>query len=86
MTVTLLWILSVALIVAGIAGTVLPMLPGTLFVLAAIIVTPKIGAASMIVLVITGQLCMALALDHFAQARAHDYFDALQRHSTTTGH
>lgn len=39
---------------------------GTLFVLAAIIVTPKIGAASMIVLVITGQLCMALALDHFA--------------------
>lgn len=36
MTVTLLWILSVALIVAGIAGTVLPMLPGTLFVLAGI--------------------------------------------------
>ena len=38
---------------------------GTLFVLAAILVTPKIGAASMIALVITGQLCMALVLDHF---------------------
>jgi len=37
MTVTLLWILSVALIVAGIAGTVLPALPGTLFVLAGIV-------------------------------------------------
>jgi transporter family-2 protein len=39
---------------------------GTLFVLTGIVVTPKIGAASMIVLVITGQLCMALLLDHFA--------------------
>ena len=38
---------------------------GTLFVLTAIIVTPKIGATSMIALVITGQLCMALLLDHF---------------------
>jgi len=38
---------------------------GTLFVLAAIIVTPKIGAANMIGLVIAGQLCMALLLDHF---------------------
>lgn len=37
MTVTLLWILSVVLIVAGIAGTVLPALPGTLFVLAGIV-------------------------------------------------
>jgi len=37
MTVTLLWLLSVALIVAGIAGTVLPALPGTLFVLAGIV-------------------------------------------------
>ena len=37
MTVTLLWILSVALIVVGIAGTVLPALPGTLFVLAGIV-------------------------------------------------
>jgi uncharacterized protein YqgC (DUF456 family) len=34
---TLLWILSAALIVAGVAGTVLPALPGTLFVLAGIV-------------------------------------------------
>jgi len=33
----LLWILSAALIVAGVAGTVLPALPGTLFVLAGIV-------------------------------------------------
>jgi uncharacterized protein len=34
---TFLWILSAALIVVGLAGTVLPALPGTLFVLAGII-------------------------------------------------
>lgn len=34
---TLLWVLSVALIVIGVAGTVLPALPGTLFVLAGIV-------------------------------------------------
>jgi uncharacterized protein YqgC (DUF456 family) len=34
---TLLWILSAALIAAGVAGTVLPALPGTLFVLAGIV-------------------------------------------------
>ena len=33
---TLLWILSAALILLGLAGTVLPALPGTLFVLAGI--------------------------------------------------
>jgi uncharacterized protein YqgC (DUF456 family) len=32
-----LWVLSAALIVAGVAGTVLPALPGTLFVLAGIV-------------------------------------------------
>jgi uncharacterized protein len=37
MTATLWWILSAALIVAGIAGTVLPALPGTLLVLAGIV-------------------------------------------------
>ena len=37
MTVILLWILSIALIVVGVAGTVLPALPGTLFVLAGIV-------------------------------------------------
>ncbi len=36
MTDTLLWILSIALIVAGVAGTVLPALPGTVLVLAGI--------------------------------------------------
>ncbi len=39
---------------------------GTLFVLAGVLVAPKIGAASMIALVIAGQLCVALLLDHFA--------------------
>jgi uncharacterized protein YqgC (DUF456 family) len=34
---TLLWLLSAALIIAGVAGTVLPALPGTLFVLAGIV-------------------------------------------------
>ena len=37
MAATVWWILSVALIVAGLAGTVLPALPGTLFVLAGIV-------------------------------------------------
>ncbi|MGA1317674.1 MAG: DUF456 domain-containing protein [Rubrivivax sp.] len=34
MTVVLLWVLAVALILLGLAGTVLPALPGTAFVLA----------------------------------------------------
>jgi uncharacterized protein len=38
MTVTLLWILCVVLILVGLAGTVLPMLPGTAFILAGIFV------------------------------------------------
>lgn len=37
MTTILLWILCVALIVLGVVGTVLPALPGTLFVLAGIV-------------------------------------------------
>jgi uncharacterized protein len=37
MTDTLLWILSAAFIIVGVAGTVLPALPGTLFVLAGIV-------------------------------------------------
>ena len=37
MTSTLLWLLSIALIVLGLAGIVLPALPGTLFVLAGIV-------------------------------------------------
>ncbi len=37
MTDSLLWLASIGLIVAGLAGTVLPALPGTLFVLAGIV-------------------------------------------------
>lgn len=37
MAVSLLWLLSAALIVVGIAGTVLPALPGTVFVLGGIV-------------------------------------------------
>lgn len=37
MTAALLWALAVALIVLGLAGTVLPVLPGTAFVLAGIV-------------------------------------------------
>jgi uncharacterized protein YqgC (DUF456 family) len=36
-TVVLLWVLAVALILLGLAGTVLPALPGTAFVLAGIV-------------------------------------------------
>ena len=36
-TDTLLWILTIALILAGLAGTVLPALPGTLLVLAGVV-------------------------------------------------
>ena len=37
MTAALLWVLAVALIVLGLAGTVLPALPGTAFLLAGIV-------------------------------------------------
>lgn len=37
MSVTLLWLLSAALILVGLAGTVLPALPGTAFVLGGIV-------------------------------------------------
>ena len=37
MTVTLLWIAAIALIVVGLAGTVLPALPGTAFILGGIL-------------------------------------------------
>jgi len=48
MTETLLWILSIALIVVGVAGTVLPALPGTLFVLAGIVVGAWIDGYSRV--------------------------------------
>ncbi|MCW5634935.1 MAG: DUF456 domain-containing protein [Rubrivivax sp.] len=37
MTTTLLWLASIALIVVGLAGTVLPALPGTAFILGGIV-------------------------------------------------
>lgn len=43
MTEALLWLASAALIVAGIAGTVLPALPGTALVLAGIVLGAWIG-------------------------------------------
>ncbi len=43
MSTTLLWVLSVALILVGVAGTVLPALPGTILVLAGIWLGAWIG-------------------------------------------
>ena len=70
MTDTLLWILSVALIVAGIVGTVLPALPGTLFVLAGIVLGAWIDDFSRVgwgVLSVIGVLALlAWVLDYVA--------------------
>jgi uncharacterized protein YqgC (DUF456 family) len=70
MTETLLWVLSIALIVAGLAGTVLPALPGTAFVLGGIVlgawiddfsrVGPGVVAASAVLAV------LAWVLDYVA--------------------
>ena len=70
MTDTLLWLLSVALIVAGVAGTVLPALPGTLFVLAGIVLGAwiddftRVGWGSLTV--ITVMAVLAWVLDYAA--------------------
>lgn len=48
MTPTLWWILSASLIVAGIAGVVLPVLPGTLLVLAGIVLGAWIDGFSRV--------------------------------------
>jgi hypothetical protein len=70
MTDTLLWILSVALIVAGVVGTVLPALPGTLFVLAGIVLGAWIDDFSRVgwgVLSVIGVLALlAWVLDYVA--------------------
>jgi uncharacterized protein len=70
MTETLLWILSIALIVVGVAGTVLPALPGTLFVLAGIVVGAWIDGYSRVgwgVLAVIGVLALlAWVLDYVA--------------------
>ena len=70
MTDTLLWILSAALIVVGVAGTVLPALPGTLFVLAGIVLGAWIDGFSRVgwgVLAVIGVLALlAWVLDYVA--------------------
>jgi uncharacterized protein len=65
-----LWVLSVALIVAGVAGTVLPALPGTLFVLAGIVLGAWIDDFTRVgwgVLAVVGVLAvLAWVLDYVA--------------------
>jgi len=70
MSTTLLWILSTALIVVGIAGTVLPALPGTLFVLAGIVLAAwidgftRVGVA--VVAIVAVLAVIAWLLDYVA--------------------
>jgi hypothetical protein len=67
---TLLWILSAALIVVGVAGTVLPALPGTMLVLAGIVLGAWIDGFSRVgwgVLSVIGVLALlAWVLDYVA--------------------
>ncbi len=67
---TLWWILSVALIVVGLAGTVLPALPGTLFVLAGIVLGAWIDGFTRVgwpsVTVVTVLAVLAWGLDYVA--------------------
>jgi uncharacterized protein YqgC (DUF456 family) len=58
---TLLWMLAVAMMLVGIAGTVLPALPGVLLVLAGIVLAAWIGNFQTIGPVALG-LCTLLAL------------------------
>lgn len=70
MSVTLLWILCVLLILAGLAGTVLPALPGTALILAGIFVGAwiddftRVGAGTLTVIGVLAVL--AWALDYVA--------------------
>lgn len=70
METTLLWLLSAALIVAGLAGTVLPLLPGTLLVWAGIVVGAWINDFTLVgtttLWVVTGLALLAWALDYVA--------------------
>jgi uncharacterized protein len=67
---TLLWILSGTLIVVGLAGTVLPALPGTLFVLAGIVLGAWIEDFTRIswfsVVAVSVLAAIALLLDYVA--------------------
>ncbi|MCU0968286.1 MAG: DUF456 domain-containing protein [Rubrivivax sp.] len=70
MTVTLLWIAAVALILIGLAGTVLPALPGTAFVLGGIVLAAwiddfaRVGATTLAV--VTVLAVIAWVLDYVA--------------------
>ena len=67
---TLLWVLSTVLIVVGVAGTVLPALPGTLFVLAGIVLGAWIDDFTRVgwgvVSVVTVLAVLAWVLDYVA--------------------
>ncbi len=70
MEITLLWILSAILILLGLAGTVLPVLPGTLLVWGGIVLAAWIDDFARVgmttVLVITVLAVLAWALDYVA--------------------
>lgn len=70
MAITLLWILCVALILAGLAGTVLPVLPGTLLVWGGVVLGAwiddftRVGATTLVVVTVLAVL--AWGLDYVA--------------------
>lgn len=70
MTEPLLWVLSVLLIVVGVAGTVLPALPGTLFVLGGIVLGAWIDDFTrvgwVIVTIVSVLAVLAWVLDYVA--------------------
>lgn len=70
MEITLLWVLCVALIVLGLAGTVLPLLPGTVLVWGGIVVGAWIDDFSRVstttVMVVSVLALLAWALDYVA--------------------
>ena len=70
MEITLLWFLCIALIVLGLAGTVLPLLPGTLLVWGGIVLGAWIDNFSRVgtttVLVISALAILAWGLDYVA--------------------
>lgn len=70
MEITLLWILSVILILVGLAGTVLPVLPGTVLVWGGIVLAAWIDDFTRVgmttVVVITVLAVLAWALDYVA--------------------
>ncbi|MFP8779090.1 DUF456 domain-containing protein [Hydrogenophaga sp. RWCD_12] len=70
MDITLLWILCAALIVAGLAGTVLPVVPGTVLVWGGIVLGAwiddfqRVGTATLVVVTVVAVL--AWVLDYVA--------------------